>query len=220
MGTDTKVVDQLVDDFDGVACDYCEEYKSSGLSESSKVLLGFLEEEGLTGKTLVELGCGPGGFSVECLKKGASSSFGIDLSPKMIQTANELATSLNLQDRAKFLVGNAATAEVPSSQIIVMDKMLCCFPDAESILKNVVDSASDTIGFVVPRDQGLFKVPLRIGVFFKNLYEKLRNRNVGWLYLHSLNIIDQTLRNAGFNNRKRAVSGFWLIFVYSKTQAN
>lgn len=220
MAGDTEVVDQLVDDFDDVACDYCEDYRSGGLSQSSRVLLGFLDEEGLTGKTLVELGCGPGGFSVECLKKGASSSVGIDLSPKMIETANELATSLNLQDRAKFLVGNAATVEVPSSQIVVMDKMLCCFPDAESILKNVVGAASDTIGFVVPRDQGLFMVPLRVGVFFKDLYDKLRRRNVGWLYLHSLNDIDQKLRNAGFNNRKRAVSGFWLIFAYSKTQAN
>jgi SAM-dependent methyltransferase len=216
LGSDDDVVQQLTDDFDAVACDYCEDYKSEGLERSSTVLLEFLEEKGLTGKTIAELGCGPGGFTIECLKKGAARGIGIDLSPEMVKTANELAASLQFHDRAKFIVGNAATAEIPSSDIVVMDKMLCCFPDAKTILKNVVRASGSGIGFVVPRDQGLFKVPLRIAVFFKDLYDKIRRQNIGWLYLHSLPEIDQTLRNAGFNQRRRAVSGFWLVFLYSK----
>jgi SAM-dependent methyltransferase len=216
LGSDDDIVQDLIDDFDAVACDYCEDYKSEGLEKSSAVLLEFLAEKGLSGKTILELGCGPGGFTIECLKKGAARGVGMDLSPEMIKTANELASNLNFQDRAKFIVGNAATAEIPSSDIVVMDKMLCCFPDAKSILQNVILASGSGIGFVVPRDQGLFKVPLRIAVFFKDLYDKIRNQNLGWLYLHSLPEIDRILRNAGFTQRQRAVSGFWIVFLYSK----
>jgi magnesium-protoporphyrin O-methyltransferase len=211
-----EIIKILAEDFDAVACEYCHEYKSDGLAESSQLLLDFLKNQGLDGKHLVELGCGPGGFSIECLKHGAASSIGIDLSPEMVKVANDLATSLNLQTRAKFQVGNAATTDIPRADIVVMDKMLCCFPDSTSIFENVISAAGEIIGFIVPRDQGLFKIPLRIAVYLKNAYEKLRNRNLGWMYLHSLSRIDQTLKNAGFNYCQKQVSGFWIIFSYSK----
>ncbi len=217
MEPNAELVEQLADDFDAAACEYCEDYKTGGLSSSSRVLLASIVERGLTGKSLAELGCGPGGFTVESLKHGASSCVGIDLSPEMIKAANQLANSLGMSDRTKFFVGNAADVQIPRSDIVVMDKMLCCFPDAHAILKNAVEACNDTVAFVVPRDQGLFLVPLRIGVYFKNLVERMRGKKLGWLYLHSLRVIDNMLGTAGFVNKKRVTSGFWLVFTYSKS---
>ncbi|HZY94894.1 MAG TPA: class I SAM-dependent methyltransferase [Candidatus Bathyarchaeia archaeon] len=216
MEPNAEIVEQLVDDFDAVACEYCEDYKTAGLSSSSRLLLDSIITGGLTGKSLAELGCGPGGFTVESLKQGAASCVGIDLSPEMIKAANQLANSLGMSDRATFFVGNAAAVQIPRSDIVVMDKMLCCFPDAEVILKNAIGACNETVAFVVPRDQGLFLIPLRVGVYFKNLVEKIRGKKVGWLYLHSLRTIDNMLQRSGFTNKKRVTSGFWLVFTYSK----
>jgi SAM-dependent methyltransferase len=216
MESNTEVVEQLTDDFDAVACEYCEDYKTAGLSSSSRLLLDSIIERGLVGRSLAELGCGPGGFAVESLKHGASASVGIDLSPEMIKAANQLADSLGMSDRAKFIVGNAADVHIPTSDIVVLDKMLCCFPDAEAILKNAMAACNETVAFVVPRDQGLFLIPLRIGVYFKNLVERIRGKKVGWLYLHSLGRIDSMIQTSGFIYKKRAPSGFWLVFTYSK----
>ncbi len=64
----------IADEFDSLACDFCESYKESGLSKSSRILLGYLKEEGLTGKTVLDLGCGAGSFCIEALKEARCDS--------------------------------------------------------------------------------------------------------------------------------------------------
>ncbi len=53
------VIQDLVRDFDKNACDWCNEYKRKGLSRSSKILLNYILDEGLTGKSVLDLGSGP-----------------------------------------------------------------------------------------------------------------------------------------------------------------
>ena len=67
-------------DFDESACEFCDDYKKSGLSRSSKILFDFLVEEGVKDRSVLEVGSGAGGFLIELLKQGASSAAGIDLS--------------------------------------------------------------------------------------------------------------------------------------------
>ncbi len=157
------VIQDLVKDFDKNACDWCNEYKRKGLSRSSRVLLNYIPDEGLTGKSVLDLGSGPGAFALETLKLGASSSVGVDLSAGMINVANDLAQNLGVGDQAKFEVGNAATAQLPVSDIVVMDKMICCYPDVDPLLEKAVAASQHSVGFIVPRDQGLLKIGLRIG---------------------------------------------------------
>ncbi len=206
--------DKIAREFDEDACDFCNRYKSTGLSRSSKKLLEFIHEEGVHGRSVADLGCGAGGFSIELLKDGAESSVGFDLSPNMIQSASQLAQASGLESRARFQVGNAATVEIPSSDIVVMDKILCCFSDWKPLLKNAMATGGSIIGFIVPRDEGIAKPCFRLGVHIVNFFQKRRGRIL--FYLHPLRLVDETLRDSGFIRRKKQGSRFWLIFLYSR----
>ncbi len=218
MSRNPGTVDKdIADEFDDLACDFCDRYEKSGLTRSSKILLQYLLEEGLPGKTVLDLGCGTGSFTIEALKEGAAQCVGVDLSPEMIRTANELATKSGLSDRVKFTLGDAASVQHPVSDAVVMDKVICCYPEDEALLKNASQSSSNILGFVVPRDEGLLKVPLRLGIGIVNLVEKLRKRKAP-MYLHSLKKIDRLLKTAGFVQKRKTSSRFWLVFLYKRAK--
>ena len=207
----------IAETFDDLAHDRCCKYKSKGLTASSQVLLDFLSNKGLTGKTVLEIGCGTGFFALETIRHGAVSCVGIDLSSAAIHEANEFARESGLQDRARFEVANAASTHQLASDVVVMDKVLCCYPDAEALLKTASDSSKDLLGFVVPRDEGLMRPAMRIGTALINLVERLRKTGFR-LYLHPIRSIDALLAGSGFHQESKARSRFWLIFLYTRNR--
>jgi SAM-dependent methyltransferase len=208
--------DKIGAEFDEDACDYCGRYKRAGLSKSSKILLDLILNSDIHGKSIADLGCGTGGFAVQLLKEGANTAVGFDLSPKMIESAKSLATENGFGDKAKFQLGNAATAEVPSSDIVIMDKVLCCFSDWRLLLDNAIGASRRIIGFIVPRDQGIAKIPFHIGVRIVNYFQK-RKGNI-LFYLHPLGQVDQVLRDSGFVRQEKKPSRVWLVFLYARDQ--
>ncbi len=206
----------IAEAFDDLAHDRCCKYKSNGLTASSQVLLDFISQKGLTGKTVLELGCGTGFFALETLRSGASSCVGVDLSSAAIHEANAFAKESGLDDRARFEVANAASARQPASDVVVMDKVLCCYPDADALLKTASESSKELLGFVVPRNEGLMKPAMKLGTGLINLVEKLR-RSGFRLYLHPLRSIDRLLSESGFHRYDKAKSRFWIVFLYKRS---
>src|SRR3989442_1736239 len=207
----------IAETFADLAHDRCCKYKANGLTGSSQVLLDFISNKGLGGKTVLEIGCGTGFFALETLRHGASSCLGVDLSSASIHEANEFAKESGLQDRARFDVADAATTRQPASDVVVMDKVLCCYPDLEALLKTASNSSRELLGFVVPRDEGLMKPAMRIGTALINLVEKLRKTGFR-LYLHPLRSIDELLAGSGFQQENKAKSRFWLVFLYKRNR--
>lgn len=201
-------------EFDGDACDFCDRYKNNGLSRSSKLLLKLIIDGNVQDKAVLDLGCGAGGLSLELLKQGAQSAVGFDLSPRMIVAATELAQAFGFETRAKFQEGNAATAELPRSDIVVMDKVLCCYSEWRPLLKNALEASNIMLGFIVPRDEGVTKLPFRIALRIANYFQKRRGGVL--FYLHPLGTVDKTLRDSGFKVLRKQGSRFWLVFLYSR----
>ena len=199
-------------DFNESACEFCEKYKTQGLSKSSKILFDFILEEGVKGRSVLEIGSGAGGFLVELLKQGASNVVGVDLSPEMVKTATELSQQNGFGDRAKFEQGNGATSSLPRSDIVIMDKVICCYSDIGSLLKNTTGASQGLLGFVAPRGEGMWKWPLKFGVWLTNLVEKRRHKIL--FYVHSLQDLDKTLRDSGFKLQTKRGSRMWLAFLY------
>jgi SAM-dependent methyltransferase len=215
MESGSAETNKIAREFDGDACQFCERYERKGLSRSTKLLVRFIVEKEVRGRSVLDLGCGAGGLSLELLKEGAGKAVGFDLSPKMIGAATKLAQANGFENRAKFRIGNAATAELPGSDIVVMDKVLCCYSEWRPLLKNAMEASRAMVGFSVPRDEGITKLPLRLALKVMNYFQ---GRKGGVLfYLHPLGIIDRTLRDSGFIRRHKQSSRFWLVFLYSRS---
>jgi magnesium-protoporphyrin O-methyltransferase len=207
-------MDKIAQEFDGDACEFCERYKEKGLSRSSKLLLKFILDNEVRDRSVLDLGCGAGGFSIELLRKGASNAVGFDLSPKMVSAATELAQANGFESRTKFQQGNGATSELPESDVVVMDKVLCCYSEWRRLLKNAIEASRGIIGFTVPKDEGITKLPFRIALKVANYFQ--RRRGGVLFYLHPLGAVDKILRDSGFTHRRKQGARFWLVFLYSR----
>ena len=60
----------------------------------------------LNGKTVIEVGCGLGGFLLN-ISEGCGEVVGLDISSKAIHIAKDLAKKFGLQDRVNLVVGDA-----------------------------------------------------------------------------------------------------------------
>src|SRR2546427_12582766 len=123
MDPSSVEIDKIVQEFDGDACEFCERYKNKGLSRSSKLLLRFILDNAVRDRSVLDLGCGAGGLSLELLKEGAGKTVGVGLSSKMIGGATELPPAAGFERRAKFQRGNGGTKRVPEADIWVQGQV-------------------------------------------------------------------------------------------------
>jgi 2-polyprenyl-3-methyl-5-hydroxy-6-metoxy-1,4-benzoquinol methylase len=56
----------------------------------------------IEGRTVLDIGCGPGHYSVALAKNGAGHVFGIDFADEMISIAEKNASSAGMQERCHF----------------------------------------------------------------------------------------------------------------------
>ncbi|MGH7861489.1 MAG: SAM-dependent methyltransferase, partial [Candidatus Dormibacteraceae bacterium] len=102
-------------------------YRAKGLDPVSQRIVDLLLEEGVAGKTVLEIGGGIGAIQVELLQAGASRAVSIELTPTYEQAASDLLMERGLADRVKRRVADFVEArdEVEAADIVVMNRVIC-----------------------------------------------------------------------------------------------
>ena len=79
----------------------------TGSHASTQLCLEGLEEYTVSGKPVLDLGCGSGILSIAALCLGASYALGVDIDPKAVDVAYENAALNGIgKDRCRYLAGN------------------------------------------------------------------------------------------------------------------
>lgn len=97
-----------------------------------------LNKIGITGKKILDFGCGDGRYGIELIKLGASELKGIDLSKKMIQLANKSKEKENFSN-IEFLVadGNNIPFEDQYFDIVIANFVLVHFLELDKPFKEI-----------------------------------------------------------------------------------
>jgi SAM-dependent methyltransferase len=181
----------------------------------SQHLLSALLASVPTGHTVLELGCGPGAMLTEMLLAGAVHGTGVDLSAKALGEARSRLEDAGVADRATLTVGDGARIPLATHEWVVLDKVICCYPDADALLKNSIGAARDLYAFAVPSSYGWRGILAKIGFGLENLaLSALRRPCPG--YVHDVRMIEGRLREAGFRPSYRGTSHTWHIAVFER----
>ena len=60
----------------------------------------------LTGAKVLDIGCGTGRFSIECVKRGAARVVGIDFAQSMIEYSQKTAQEMGVAEKCEFICGD------------------------------------------------------------------------------------------------------------------
>ena len=113
---------------------YRRRFEKKGFEPSQKQLLEGLQQVGYRDCKILEIGSGVGHLHQTLLEQGATSAVGIDLASKMICEAQQWADERRLTDRTAYIEGDfmEIADTVKEADVTVLDKVVCCYPDAEA----------------------------------------------------------------------------------------
>lgn len=207
--------DPITQHFDRSACCRGDMAPGAALMPMTARLAEGLERSGLAGRSVLEVGCGRGGLLVELLRHGADRATGIDLSPEAVAAATRLADAAGVGDRFTVQCGNGAEGGLTEHDVVVLDRVICCYPDVRTLLANTVPSARRTYAFVVPTSRGVRGGAARLALGFENAVRVVR-RDPFRTFVHDVDQVDRTLSDAGFTLHTHSRRLLWELRIYRR----
>jgi magnesium-protoporphyrin O-methyltransferase len=134
----------------------------------------FLALQGLGGATVLEIGGGVGGLHSELLQRGASTATNVELSAAYEGEAETLLAERGLGDRVTRVIADlvAEPDAAASADVVVLHRVVCCYPDYAALLGAAADRARRALVFSYPRP----RVLTRAGTAMENVGYALQRR--------------------------------------------
>jgi magnesium-protoporphyrin O-methyltransferase len=202
-----------MDEADGDGCcfdDWTDHWSATArrkplVARISRHLLDAVEEAGLDDRTVLDLGCGVGDLAIEAVRRGAAGARGYDLSARSIAAARGLAADRGVGDRTTFEVGDGARVELAPADVVVLNRVFCCYPDVDALLERSLAAARSVYAFTIPRSSGFAGWIARVQTRLGNAWYRLRAAKFrGFrVFVHDIGAIDARVRAAGFRPLRR-----------------
>ena len=128
-------------------------YRRRGLDRSARRMVAFLEARGIVDATVLEVGGGVGEIEIELLKRGALRSVNLELSAAYDFEAHRLLAEAGFEGRAERRLYDIAVdpSGVQPADVVVMHRVVCCYPDYERLLSAAAGRARRLLVFSYPR---------------------------------------------------------------------
>jgi SAM-dependent methyltransferase len=191
-------------------------FRKKGPIETTRALLDLLPADAFAKTTLLDVGGGVGAVQHEAIARGSQSIIDVDASPAYVGAARSEATARGYVERARYVVGDFVDVanQVPAADVVTLDRVVCCYPDPDALLREAASRAKKYLAMVWPRDRWSSRAKVRLGNLVVAL---LRNPFRG--YVHSDQTVEAPLLRAGLVQLRRRDLGFWQIAVYGPKTA-
>jgi magnesium-protoporphyrin O-methyltransferase len=185
-------------------------YRRKGLSKPARSLVDGLTSEGVEGSTVLEVGGGAGAIQVELLTAGADRVTNVDLSPEWERTAAALLAERGFTGRVDRRLGDfvAVAGEVDDADVVVLHRVVCCYPDWQKLLELAVGKARKAIALTFPRDSWGAKAV--VGV--ENSLRRLRRKDFR-AFVHPPRAMLDLVEDAGFRVTSDSSTLAWRTVV-------
>jgi 2-polyprenyl-3-methyl-5-hydroxy-6-metoxy-1,4-benzoquinol methylase len=188
-----------------------ERFRKEGPTPTTRALLEAIVAEGVAGATLLDIGAGIGAIQLELLAAGAASAQSVDATEAYVEIARIEAERRGYGDRTRGQLGDFVelAKDIAPADIVTLDKVVCCYADMPSLIRQVAEHAGRAVGMVYPREIWWNRIASRA---FATL---------GWLtrdttrwHVHRTSDIDSIMRDAGLTRREVRRDKIWQVVLY------
>jgi hypothetical protein len=135
-------------------------YRERGLTGTSLELIGLAGD--IQGVSVLDVGGGIGAIELELLEAGAARATNVELSGGYEEAAGELIAERGLESRVERRVGDFVTAELEPHDIVVLHRVVCCYPDVGALVGAAAGRTQRTLLLTYPRERVLTRAGLRM----------------------------------------------------------
>jgi len=127
-------------------------YRRRGLSRSARAIVSFLTDRGIEGANVLEIGGGVGELHVELLRHGAAKATNLEISTSYEPQAALLLERSGMTARVdrRFLDIAQEPDQVERADVVVLHRVVCCYPDYERLLGAAASKAERLLVFSHP----------------------------------------------------------------------
>jgi predicted O-methyltransferase YrrM len=156
-------------------------YQRRGLTPAAQGIVDFATSQGIAGATVLEIGGGVGQVYLELLRRDAAQVTSLEISEHYEAEAARLLERAGLAERVTRRVLDIAQApdEVQPADVVVLHRVVCCYPDYATLLSVAAAHARRALVYSHPAANVLNRV--QVGA--ENAYRRLR-RNDFRVFLH------------------------------------
>lgn len=183
-------------------------YRRRGIDRTARRMVDFLDAHGLDGANVLEIGGGVGDVQLELLRRGAGRATNLELVEEYDVAAAELAAEAGVADRMDRRIVDIATDPdaVDPADVVVLHRVVCCYPDHERLLRSAADHARRLLVFSYPRQHLL----IRAAVGAENLQRRLTG-NTFRAFTHPPQDMMRVLHDAGLRTSYEHRGPVWAV---------
>ena len=192
---------------------YLKRFRKRGLAKEQRLLVEGIKSISLSGKSVLEIGCGIGGLHLSLLQQGASFATGIDISEGMLEGAKHLAQELGLESNTRYLLGDfvQTNGTVEHADITILDKVVCCYENLDALLVTSLDKTRHSYALSFPKSSFVVKTLFRTTAWLGQMFN--------WSfapYWHDWDAMVKTIGRNGFKEAYRSNTVVWAVHVFER----
>ena len=190
-----------------------QRYRGHGPDATTATLVDMIRDRGVSGSSLLDIGGGIGVIDHELLRAGAGHAVLVDASGPAVEMARREARRRGTLDRLEFVDGDfvSRASDVDVADIVTLDRVICCYPDVESLVRMSATRARSLYGLVLPRDRRL----LRWALPLLNAWFRIRGFRYR-TFLHANAKVDALVAAAGLRQVRESRTFMWRVVLYER----
>ncbi len=192
------------------------QYRRKGPAKATRWLLEAVAEDGVAGRTFIDIGGGVGAVQHDLMAGGAAGGTHSDAAPAFLRAARDEAEAGGYADRIRYLDGDFVERahELSPADVVTLDRVVCCYPDMPALLGAAAPLAKRTLGLVLPRGGPL----ARFGVRLVNFIQRLR-RHPFRVFAHDPAAVEEVAEGYGLAKRFERCGAVWQVVVFTRPGA-
>lgn len=165
---------------------------------------------------MLDIGGGIGALSFELLERGAERATIVDASQAYLDEAAGESKRRHRSEVTELVTGDfvGLSRQLPPAEMVTLDRVVCCYPDYEALLRAAAEHADARFAYSYLRDRWF----VRLGVWLENAVRRLRRKSFR-TFVHSPLQMEQILSQAGFRLTFRRGTLAWSGDVFVRAAA-
>jgi magnesium-protoporphyrin O-methyltransferase len=185
-------------------------YSKRGPTGTSRLILRALADVSPPIESILDVGAGIGVLHHEMIERGALSAVHVEASSTYIEAARQESRRRGHAPRVRFLHGDflALAPAIESADLVTLDRVVCCYPAFEPLIRLSVKRARRYYAVSFPHDRWY----VRAGTRFENFWRR-RGGNPFRTFVHPVSEIIKLIETAGFVMHRSFRTPVWQVLV-------